>query len=59
MPDSWRWIFTDRSSFLYSICDGMESPQEAVEMLDQHVGQFAARMQKSQNNAASGQDSKS
>ncbi len=33
---------------LYSIHDGMENPQEAVEMLDQHVGQFAARMQKSQ-----------
>ena len=27
---------------LYSIHDGMENPQEAVEMLDQHVGQFAA-----------------
>ena len=59
MPGSWHWIFTDRSSFLYSIRDGMENPQEAVEMLDQHVGQFAARMQKSQNNAESGQDSKS
>ena len=44
---------------LYSIHDGMENPQEAVEMSDQHVGQFAARMQKSQKNAASGQDSKS
>ena len=38
---------------LYSIHDGMENLQ------DQHVGQFAARMQKSQKNAASGQDSKS
>ena len=44
---------------LYSIHDGMENPQEAVEMLDQHVGQFAARMQMSQNDAASGKDSKS
>ena len=43
----------------FSIRDGMENPQEPIEMLDQHVGQFAARMQKSQKNAASGQDSKS
>ena len=44
---------------LYSIRDGMENPQEAVEMLDRHVRQFAARMRKSQNDAESGQDSKS
>ena len=54
-----KYLADEPLFLLYSIRDGMENPQEAVEMLDQHVGQFAARMQKSQNDAESGQDSKS
>lgn len=60
MAALYQKYLADEPLFLrYSIRDGMENSQEAVEMLDQHVGRFAARMQKSQKNAVSGQDSKS